>query len=57
MSRRLRSIHAPCGLDVGARTPSETAVSVLAEVIAVRSGRSGEPLRLTGGPIHPTSGA
>ncbi len=47
-------IHAPCGLDVGARTPSETAVSILAEVIAVRAGRSGESLRETSGPIHPT---
>jgi xanthine dehydrogenase accessory factor len=45
-------IHAPCGLDVGARTPAETAVSILAEVIAVRSGRSGESLRETSGPIH-----
>ena len=45
-------IHAPCGLDVGARTPSETAVSILAEVIAVRTGRSGESLRETSGPIH-----
>jgi xanthine dehydrogenase accessory factor len=45
-------IHAPCGLDVGARTPAETAVSILAEVIAVRSGRSGESLRDTSGPIH-----
>jgi xanthine dehydrogenase accessory factor len=46
-------IHAPCGLDVGARTPSETAISVLAEVIATRTGRTGESLRETSGPIHP----
>jgi xanthine dehydrogenase accessory factor len=46
-------IHAPCGLDVGARTPVETAVSILAEVIAVRTGRRGESLRETSGPIHP----
>jgi xanthine dehydrogenase accessory factor len=46
-------IHAPCGLDVGARTPVETAVSILAEVIAVRTGRGGESLRETSGPIHP----
>ncbi len=50
-------IHAPCGLDLGARTPSETAVSVLAEVIAVRTGRSGESLRETSGPIHADAAA
>lgn len=48
-------IHAPCGLDIGSRTAEETAISVLAEIIAVR--RRGpeldaRPLRVTSGPIH-----
>jgi len=55
--RSIARIHAPCGLDVGARTPSETAISILAEVIAVRTGRTGESLRDTGGPIHPHAAA
>jgi len=49
----IERIHAPCGLDLGARTPEETAISILAEVVAARTRRSGESLTETSGPIHP----
>ncbi len=45
-------IHSPCGLDIGSRTAEETAVSVLAEIIAVRANRPAAPLRQTTGPIR-----
>jgi xanthine dehydrogenase accessory factor len=45
-------IFAPCGLDIGASTVEETAVAVLAEIIAQRAGRHGQPLREAEGPIR-----
>lgn len=52
-------IHSPLGLDLGGATPDETAISVLAEIVAARHGGSALPLRERTGPLHrraPVSG-
>jgi xanthine dehydrogenase accessory factor len=49
----LARLHSPIGLDLGARTPEETAISIAAEIIQDRWGGSGTRLAETSGPIHP----
>lgn len=48
----LARLRSPLGIDIGGRTPEETAVSICAEIIALRSGRKVTALRDTDGPIH-----
>lgn len=49
----LARVMAPIGLDIGSRTPEETAIAICAEIIAVRTGRTAAAsLRDSTGPIH-----
>ena len=49
----LARVMAPIGLDIGSRTPEETAIAICAEIIAVRTGRTGVASFRDGtGPIH-----
>lgn len=50
---QLQALHSPNGLDLGGSTPAEFALSVMAEVVAERTGRAAaRPLRTTTGPLH-----
>ncbi|MEE1619632.1 XdhC family protein [Brachybacterium sp. J153] len=50
---QLEALHSPIGLDLGGSTPAEFALSVMAEVVAERTGRAAaQPLRTTTGPLH-----
>ncbi|MGV9555695.1 XdhC family protein [Streptomyces sp. NPDC003401] len=48
----LARLRSPVGLDLGARTPEETALSIVAEIVAERRGGSGVPLTGAHTPIH-----
>jgi xanthine dehydrogenase accessory factor len=48
----LERVHGPSGLDIGAYTPAEQAISILGEALAVRAGRLGTPLKTAAGRIH-----
>ncbi|GAA2544565.1 MULTISPECIES: XdhC family protein [Streptomyces] len=50
--RELARLRSPIGLDLGARTPEETALSIAAEIVAARRGGTGVPLTGSGVPIH-----
>jgi xanthine dehydrogenase accessory factor len=49
---QIERLMSPIGLDLGARTPEETAISICAEIIARRTGRAAPSLREADGPIH-----
>ncbi|WP_202873114.1 XdhC family protein [Kribbella capetownensis] len=49
---RLSRLSSPTGLDLGARTPEETAISIAAEIIATRSPATAQPLSTIKGRIH-----
>jgi xanthine dehydrogenase accessory factor len=53
---KLDRISGPCGLDIGAESQPETALSIVAEILAARAGREGGRLQTAPGRIHVEAG-
>ncbi len=53
---RLARLSSPIGLDLGGRTPAETAIAIIAEIISLREGGTGRPLRDRDGDVHQRAG-
>jgi xanthine/CO dehydrogenase XdhC/CoxF family maturation factor len=51
-AEELARFHSPVGLDIGAETPEEIALAIIAEIQGALQGRAGGALRLRAGPIH-----